>query len=105
MKIRQIREHFMFKILTNKYVLILLIFFIWMFFFDENYYLNKEFDKEIKDLENINAFYKNKTDKNNKEIKSLKDSSQLEKFAREQYLLKRKNEDVYIIESDSTKKK
>jgi cell division protein FtsB len=75
-----------------------------MFFFDENYYLNKEFDKEIKDLNNINTFYKNKTQKNTAEIESLKDSSQLEKFAREQYLLKKKNEDVYIIEPDTIKK-
>lgn len=104
MAIKQIKEHLIFKIITNKYVLILIIFFVWMFFFDENYYLNKEFDKEIKDLENINAFYTNKTKKNNSEINSLKDSSQLEKFAREQYLLKRKNEDVYIIEPDTIKK-
>lgn len=104
MTFKQIKKHLIFKIFTNKYVLILIIFFIWMFFFDENYYLNKEFDKEIKDLENVNAFYTKKTQKNNKEIKSLKDSSQLEKFAREQYLLKRKNEDVYIIEPDTIKK-
>lgn len=101
---RSSKKNSIFKVISNKYVLILLIFFIWMFFFDENYYLNKEFDKEIKELENINDFYTNKTKKNIKEINSLKDSSQLEKFAREQYLLKRKNEDVYIIESDSTKK-
>ena len=104
MNIKQIKKSIIFKIITNKYVLILVIFFIWMFFFDENYYLNKEFDKEIKDLNNINAFYSDKNKKNNKEINSLKDSSQLEKFAREQYLLKRKNEDVYIIESDTIKK-
>ncbi len=104
MNLKQIKKHIIFKILTNKYVLILIIFFVWMFFFDENYYLNKEFDKEIKDLENINAFYTSKTKKNNKEINGLKDSSQLEKFAREQYLLKRKNEDVYIIEPDTIKK-
>lgn len=104
MGIKEIRKHMAYRILTNKYVLILIVFFIYMFFFDENYFLNKEFDKEIKDLKNINAFYSKKTKKNNKEIKSLKDSSQLEKFAREQYLLKRKNEDVYIIEPDTIKK-
>jgi len=104
MTIKQIKKHIVFKILTNKYILILIVFFVWMFFFDENYYLNREFDKEIKDLENINTFYTNKTQKNTKEINSLKDSSQLEKFAREQYLLKRKNEDVYIIEPDTIKK-
>ncbi len=104
MNIKQIKKKLPYKIISNKYVLILIIFLIWMFFFDENYYLNKEFDQEINDLENINAFYTNKTKKNNKEIKSLKDSSQLEKFAREQYLLKKKNEDVYIIESDTIKK-
>ncbi|MFY0605037.1 MAG: septum formation initiator family protein [Flavobacteriaceae bacterium] len=104
MNLTQIKKTIFYKIITNKYVLILIIFFIWMLFFDENYYLNKEFDKKIQDLENVNNFYTKKTKKNKKEIKSLKDSSQLEKFAREQYLLKRKNEDVYIIEPDTLKK-
>ena len=34
----------------------------------------------------------------------LNDSLQLERFAREQYLMKKENEDIYIIEFDTIKK-
>ena len=37
-------------------------------------------------------------------IKNLKDSLELERFAREKYLMKKENEDIYIIEFDTIKK-
>jgi cell division protein DivIC len=37
-------------------------------------------------------------------IKNLQDSLQLERFAREKYLMKKENEDIYIIEFDTIKK-
>jgi hypothetical protein len=37
-------------------------------------------------------------------IKNLQDSLELERFAREKYLMKRENEDIYIIEFDTIKK-
>ncbi|MDB0061407.1 septum formation initiator, partial [bacterium] len=37
-------------------------------------------------------------------ITELQDSLQLEKFAREKYLMKKENEDIYIIEFDTLKK-
>ncbi len=105
MTLKQLKNNPYFRIITNRYVLILLVFIIWMLFFDQNSYLiHREFNKEIEDLENTNAFFSTKTEENNKNIQRLKDSSQLERFAREHYLLKKKNEDVYIIEFDTLKK-
>ncbi len=103
MFIKKIKNNTFFKFLTNIYVIILILFLIWMFFFDTNVQLNREFDIEIKKLNNTINFYKKEIDRDKKTIKELQDSLQLEKFAREQYLMKKNNEDIYIIEFDSLK--
>ncbi len=93
------------KILTNIFVIILVPYIIWMFFFDENSYLvHRKFDREINDLENTISFYEKKIAEDKATIKKLKDSLQLERFAREKYLMKKENEDIYIIEFDTIKK-
>lgn len=104
MFLKKIKNNIVFKFFTNIYILISTIFIIWMFFFDANVQLNREFDKEIKDLNNTIDFYKREINRDKKIIEELQDSLQLEKFAREKYLMKKKNEDIYIIEFDSLKK-
>ena len=101
---KKIKENKIFKLLTNKYIVILIAFLIWMFFFDANVQLNKEFKKEIKELNTTINFYKKEIKKDKNTITELQDSLQLEKFAREQYLMKKDNEDIYIIEYDTLKK-
>jgi cell division protein FtsB len=100
---KNIKKNRFYKLLTNSYIIILTIFLVWYFAFDENTYLNREFDEEIKDLKKTIEFYKDEIAKDKATIKMLQDSLQLEKFAREKYLMKKKNEDVYIIEFDSVK--
>ncbi len=101
----KIKNNPIFKIITNIFVLILIPFIIWMLFFDENSYLvQRKFNKEIKDLENTISFYESKISKDKATIKKLQDSLQLERFAREKYLMKKENEDIYIIEFDTIKK-
>lgn len=105
MSLKTIKNKKAFKILTNIFVLIFVPFLIWMLFFDENSYLvHRKFDKEIKDLESTISFYKNKIEEDKQTIKKLEDSLQLERFAREKYLMKKENEDIYIIEFDTIKK-
>ncbi|MGB0879569.1 MAG: FtsB family cell division protein [Polaribacter sp.] len=85
-------------------MLIFISFSIWMLFFDENSYLvHRKFDKEINDLENTITFYESKIKEDKAIIKKLQDSLQLERFAREKYLMKKENEDIYIIEFDTIK--
>ena len=100
---KKIKENKIFKFLTNKYIIILNAFLVWMFFFDANVQLNKEFKKEINELNNTINFYKKEIKKDKKTITELQDSLQLEKFAREKYLMKKENEDIYIIEFDTLK--
>mgnify|MGYP005725252771 FL=1 len=100
---KNIKENKLFKYLTNKYSVILIIFLIWMLFFDANVELNREFKKEIKELNTTINFYKKEINEDKETITELQDSLQLERFARETYLMKKKNEDIYIIEFDTLK--
>lgn len=104
MKFDKLKQNRIFKFLGNSFVIILLIFIIWLYFFDENTHLNREFDKEIKELKKTIDFYESEIERDKQTIKMLQDSLQLERFAREKYLMKKPNEDVYIIEFDSIKK-
>ena len=102
--LQSLKKNSVFKILTNTFVMILIPFIIWMLFFDENSYVtHNKFDKEIEELESTISFYKNKIDQDKETIKKLQDSLELERFAREKYLMKKENEDIYIIEFDTIK--
>ncbi len=92
-----------FAIFLNKYVLIILLFIIWMLFLDTNSWLiHRELDEEIQELEDNKKYYIKEIVKDQKNIKVLKDSSELEKFAREEYFMKRDNEEIYIIEYEDS---
>lgn len=104
MKLSTLKKNPFIKFITNTYVLILIIFLVWMLFFDENsYLLHRKLNKEINELQNTITFYETNITKNNKTIEDLQDSLQLERFAREKYLMKKENEDIYIIEFDTIK--
>lgn len=88
-----------FKYLKNKYILTSLVLLVWLIFFDANDFITQfKYKRKLNDLQEEKAFYK-------KEIKETKQSlyelttnpHTLEKFAREQYLMKKENEDVFII--------
>ena len=75
------------------------------FFFDENSYLrHREYNNEINELETSINYYKNKISKDKATIEKLQDSLSLERYAREKYLMKKENEDIYIIEFDTIDK-
>lgn len=93
-------------ILLNKYVLIITLFIIWMLFLDTNsWMIHKELDQEINELDNNKEYYIKEIIKDQKNIKTLKDSVELEKFAREEYFMKRDNEEIYIIEYEDSLQK
>ncbi|HZW78595.1 MAG TPA: septum formation initiator family protein [Flavobacteriaceae bacterium] len=96
-----------FRIITNRYVLILVLFAVWMVFFDSNSYLiHRELDTEIEGLEKNAEFYKSEIENDRKFMEKLDDSEEMERFAREEYYLKKENEDIFIIEhEDSIRKK
>lgn len=95
------------KPFKNIFILILVVFGVWMLFFDANSWLiHHELNAEINDLENEKDYYKKEIEKDKKDIKKLSTEEGLEKFAREAYYMKRDNEEIYIIEyEDSIKTK
>ena len=102
MTFKKLRENKVFRVLSNKYFIILLLFLIWMVFFDENSFLNHwELDKEIDNLEKSNEYYKDQIEQDKKVIDNLKDPDSLEKYAREEYKMKKENEEIFLIEYDT----
>lgn len=96
---KKIRENPWFKLATNVYALIGLFFVIWMVFLDTNsllIYLNLE--RKLTALEQQKANLERDIETDKKTLLQLNDSIELERYAREKYNMKRKNEDVYLIE-------
>jgi len=96
---KKIRENPWFKLATNVYALIGVFFVIWMMFLDTNsllIYLNLE--RKLSDLERQKAVLEKDIEKDKKTLLLLNDSIERERYAREQYFMKRKNEDVFLIE-------
>jgi cell division protein FtsB len=87
------------KKLSNKYVLVILLFGVWMLFLDNYSYLeHRLLDKEINELEDNEQYYRNEIKADQQKIKLLKNTNQVEKYAREKYFMKKDSEDIYIIE-------
>jgi cell division protein FtsB len=106
MTLKQIKNKPVVKVVTNRYVMILAIFIVWMVFFDENSWVNhREFDKEIDKLKSESDYYKSQIDSDNFFIQKHNDRVELEKFARERYKMKKETEEIYIIEFDTIPEK
>tara|TARA_R110002049_G_scaffold210634_2_gene381703 strand:- start:1207 stop:1539 length:333 start_codon:yes stop_codon:yes gene_type:complete len=105
MTLKELKKKKWFGIATNTYVLVLTTFAIWMIFFDTNsLFIHNELKGQIEDLEKQKEYLKNEISKDRKIIEKLKNPEELEKFAREHYYLKKKNEEIYLIEyADSLK--
>ena len=105
MTLKQLKNKPFVKFITNKYVIFGIIFIIWMFFFDENSYLNhQDFNNEIEKLNSEKEYYKSEIAQDSTLIQKLENKEQLEKFAREKYHMKKENEEIYLIEYDTIPK-
>ena len=82
-----------------KYVIITFGFIIWMTFLDTNsFQIHNELNSDIKMLEKKKQALIEETKKDKELIDKLKDIDSLEHFARENYNLKKENEEIFIIE-------
>lgn len=87
------------KIVSNKYLLISLLFAVWMLFLDNYSYMDqRQLNKQIDELQDNKKYYQEEIKKDSQSIKLLKNQDQVEKYAREKYYMKRENEDIYIVE-------
>jgi cell division protein DivIC len=83
----------------NKYFLTTVAFAVWLVFFDSNSLVERNKLQEKLDVLNMEKrFYLDEIKRDSTLSKQLvSDSAQLEKFARERYLMKKENEDVYLV--------
>lgn len=89
-----------FSFFRNKYFLTGSFFIVWMLFFDRNdVFTLLERKKELKKLEESKAYFSKEIADNQKIVGDFKNSpAAIEKFAREKYLMKRENEDLFIVQ-------
>lgn len=88
-----------FRKFTNKYTFVGLLFLLWIAFFDKNSFVEKaQLRHKITTLTKEEEYYQKKIEEDNRKMKELlSNRDNLEKFAREQYLMKNSNEDIFII--------
>ena len=88
------------KIKNNKYSISIVLFLVWVVFFDSNsaVFMYKQYN-ELKDLKKQEAFLAQEIEEMTKQKEELfSNDDMLEQYARENYFFKKDNEDVYVIE-------
>ena len=87
------------KYVRNPYLVTSAIFLLWMMFFDRHNMMAqwKERSKLSRLKEDQEYFIRENLSNKEKMEELMTDPEHLEKFAREQYLMKRENEDVFVI--------
>jgi cell division protein FtsB len=86
-------------IFRNKYFLTIFLFLIWIILMDSNNLLLRIREvRELRKLKSDKEYYTNKIENDKNKLKELKtDNHNLEKFAREQYRMKKPDEDLFIV--------
>ena len=92
--------------LRNKYVLTIAVFSIWMLFFDQNNAVDRiNMSSEIRQLEEDREYYLEQIQKDSASLSELTTNKEnLEKYAREQFLMKKPNKDVFVVIEQKDKK-
>lgn len=85
--------------MRNKYVLTSLVFLTWMTFFDENSFISTIENRiKLAELEDEQEHYLKEITQSTDDLKLLQNNQELlEKFARERYLMKKENEDIFVF--------
>lgn len=86
-------------IVLNKYLITTVAFIVWLVFFDSNnMMLQQDLKVKLGELQQEKKFYQDEIRRDSTLIQLLQtDSAALEKFAREQYLMKKEGEDIYLV--------
>ncbi len=85
---------------TKIQLLIILVVIVFAFFITEsNIFSRFGYDAKIIELNNQIEYYREKTVEDKQKLQELQsDKDRIEKFARENYLMKKEDEDVFIVE-------
>ncbi|HPE35290.1 MAG TPA: septum formation initiator family protein, partial [Bacteroidales bacterium] len=90
---------FNYKIIWNRYVIILMVFVVWMLFFDQNNLFRQlQLRKEIRNAQAQKEFYLSEVKKDSLFLEQLKNDPEVkEKYAREHYKMAKDGEIVFSI--------
>jgi cell division protein FtsB len=93
--------------LSNKYLIVLIVFAVIILFTDHNNIFEQiDRKQELRELQEKKAYYQQEIGKTKKQLVDLSNNSAaLEKYAREKFLMKRDSEDVFVIDSNNVSKK
>lgn len=88
-----------FPLIRSKFVLTTVFFVVWIIFFDQyNLVSRVKNNQKLNKLEKEKQHYIGEIERNTRMLNELTgDKETLEKFAREQYLMKKKDEDIYLV--------
>jgi cell division protein FtsB len=83
----------------NKYIATMLLFLVWMTFFDENNFISQVKNQiKLAELEVDKEHYVKEIAESAENLRLLQqDKELLEKFARERYLMKKENEEIFVF--------
>lgn len=86
--------------LRNKYLLTTVAFIVWILFFDRNdVFTQIQRRGELNELKQSKQYFEKQIADNKKFSNDLQfNASAIEKYAREKYLMKRDNEDLFVIQ-------
>jgi cell division protein DivIC len=89
----------------NKYFLSTSLFVVWMLFFDRNdFFTQTARKKELAEIERSKDYFAQKIAEGKKFSKDMRSSADaVEKFVREKYLMKRDNEDLFLVQKPAAK--
>tara|TARA_B110000977_G_C10662784_1_gene332537 strand:- start:221 stop:538 length:318 start_codon:yes stop_codon:yes gene_type:complete len=87
------------KPLRNKYLILFLLFILWVVFIDDyNLIIQSKIKSTVDDLKIQKEFYISEIKSDSTELYKLQnDPAEQERFAREKFLMKKENEDIFII--------
>ena len=90
---------FGFKYVSNKYALVATIFLVWMLFFDRNDLITQVKQKnKLNQMKQDQLYFTEEIQKDMSMLNDMmNDPETLERFAREKYLMKKDNEDVFVF--------
>lgn len=90
---------FSFKFLSNKYALVATVFLVWMLFFDRNDLITQVKQKnKLNQMKQDQLYFTEEIHKDMSMLKEMMNNPKtLERFAREKYLMKKDNEDVFVF--------
>lgn len=90
-----------FKVVKNRYFIVTAAFIIWMSFFDpKDWGVIWERKEKLRELEKSEQTLTSQIADTKKELSQLKTSAQtIERYAREKHLMKKDNEDVFVVKT------